>query len=88
MSKKDVIKTFILAPQWTSFQCLRKHSLDVTLPSGEHRCTCCAQTLQIKRSTGSCMQRTRIMVRVQAVLIDKNKAQIYYSERTSGTGYC
>ncbi len=29
------------------------------------------------------------MVRVQAVpVLDKNKAQICYSERTSGTGYC
>ncbi len=30
----------------------------------------------------------RITVPVQAELIDKNKAQIYCSERTSGTGYC
>ncbi len=34
--KKDVIKTFILAPQWTSFQHLQRSCLlDVNLPSGE-----------------------------------------------------
>ncbi len=41
-----------------------------------HRCTCFAQTPQIKRSTGSCCS-ARITVRVQAVPeLDKNKAQI------------
>ncbi len=45
-------------------------------------------TPQIKQSTGSCCS-ARITVRVQAVPeLDKNKAQICCSERTSGTGYC
>ncbi len=53
----------------------------------EHRYTCCAQTPQIKRSTGSYMScSVWITVRVQAVpVLDKNKAQICCSERTSGT---
>ncbi len=53
-----------------------------------HRCTCFAQTPQIKRSTGSYMScSARITVRVQTVPeLDKNKAQICCSERTYGTG--
>ncbi len=48
-----------------------------------HRCTCFAQTPQIKRSTGSCCS-TRITVRVQAVpVLDKNKAQICCSARVT-----
>ncbi len=49
------------------------------LACSEHRYTCCAQTLQIKRSTGSCAQRMHNV-------LDKNKAQICCSERTSGNG--
>ncbi len=53
-----------------------------------HRCTCFAQTPQIKRNTGSCCN-ARKTVRVQAVpVLDKNKAQICYSERTMRTGIC
>ncbi len=54
------------------------------LACSEHRCTCCecAQTPQIKHA---CSVRTT--VRMQAVsVLDKNKAQICCSERTSGTG--
>ncbi len=56
------------------------------LDCSEHRYTCCAQTPLIKRSTGSYMScSVRITVRVQAVPeLDKNKAQICCSERTSG----
>ncbi len=58
------------------------------LACSEHRCTRFAQT--IKRSTGSYMSCSAcITVRVHAVPeLDKNKAQICCSERTSGTGYC
>ncbi len=53
------------------------------LDCSEHRYTCCAQTPQIKRSTGSYMScSARITVRV----LDKNKPQICCSERTSGNG--
>ncbi len=54
------------------------------LACSEHFCTCCecAQTPQIKHACGA-----RITVRVQALpVLDKNKAQICCSERTSGNG--
>ncbi len=73
------------------FRSVTHHNLPVLFESCIlylHRCTCCAQTPQIKRSTGSCCS-VCITVWVQAVPeLDKNKAQICCSERTSGTGYC
>ncbi len=51
-------------------------------------CTCCAQTPQIKRSTGSCVQRVHNSPNAgcTARTVDKNKAQICCSERTLGLG--
>ncbi len=53
------------------------------LACSKHLCTRCAQTIK-EALVHVCS--VRITVRVQAELIDKNKAQICCSERTSGIG--